>query len=56
MTSHSGLFLKRGHFEFGNSIFTASAINEPTLGFSDFFMRCLRFQSSLYSDSRLTLI
>ena len=30
------LFLKQGHFELGNNLFTASAINEPTLGFSDF--------------------
>lgn len=36
MISRLVLFLKRGHFEHGNSLFTASAINEPTLGFSDF--------------------
>ena len=36
MISHLVLFFKRGHFEFGNSLFTASAINEPTLGFSNF--------------------
>lgn len=36
MISHLVLFLKQGHFELGNSLLTASAINEPTLGYSDF--------------------
>lgn len=36
MISHLVLFLKRGHFELENSLFTASAISEPTLGFSNF--------------------
>lgn len=36
MTSRLVLFFKRGHFELGNSLFTASAISEPNLGFSDF--------------------
>ena len=36
MISHLVLFLKGGHLELRNSLFTASAISEPNLGFSDF--------------------
>lgn len=53
MTSHLVLFLKRGHFELGNSLFTASAISEPTLGFSN-FSRAVSAFSQVFIATRIS--